>query len=60
MSNDANSYAAALYSLECGEMTRIEGHWVTRVPGGWIFASEDEGSVFVPFSNEFQRTDRME
>ena len=28
-----------------------ESYWL-RVPGGWIY-SDEKGSVFVPFNNEF-------
>ena len=58
-----------IYKLKFGESSEIKTeiaggsrriytitYIVTRVPGGWIFKRDLQGSVpiFVPFDNEFQ------
>lgn len=58
-----------IYKLKFGESSEIKTevseknrhiytitYIVTRVPGGWIFRGDLQGSVpvFIPFDNEFQ------
>ncbi len=64
MSNQKNAVTAeTLYQLGLhDERNVLPGVDVIRVPGGWVYLfvrEEDEryvteGSVFVPFSNEFK------
>lgn len=37
-----------LYDLVIMEKMTIDGHFIVRVPGGWIF-DRSESSVFVPY-----------
>lgn len=47
----------SIYELKNGEYTRVGGHMVFRVPGGWLYTLLVNESVkaqtFVPYSSEF-------
>lgn len=46
---------ANIYDMELHTNININGHNITRVPGGWIYATNRQGSdLFIPFDNEFQ------
>ena len=52
-----------IYQLELhAEIKVADNLWCRRVPSGWIYsdaAMSDEGHcVFVPFNNEFQKTEK--
>ena len=45
-----------MYDLELNHSIGIENHFITRVPGGWIYreiSTPNSNSVSVPFNNEF-------
>jgi hypothetical protein len=46
--------AEELYAMKLGDEIQ-RGWYITRVPGGWIFAQGNgEATVFVPYNNEFE------
>lgn len=49
-----------LYKLNLGEFFTPDSNsrW-QRVPGGWIYG-DMQGTCFVPFSNEYQTTQKTE
>lgn len=46
-----------IYDLSLHEMTNIQDGFVMRVPGGWIYCLLNRPGVFVPFNNEFMKTE---
>ena len=55
------SRAYYLYSMDIHDEIFDCGWSITRVPGGWIYRTNREGSeVFVPFHNEFQESQEDE
>ena len=46
-----------MYKMKLHDMLEIAGSEILRVPGGWIYRTNRDGSeIFVPFDNEFQKT----
>lgn len=50
-----------IYDLGLHEILGTEKHWITRVPGGWLYKFFHHDSlVFVPYNEEFKEKEDID
>ncbi|MCH9712522.1 MAG: hypothetical protein K0U20_07875 [Proteobacteria bacterium] len=48
-----------IYRMELNETIECKGLYITRVPGGWVYDSDQNSACFVPYNEEFKKEHKI-